>query len=155
MIAVAAGLDLYHPGLTFVIALVGGGLIPFIGKLLDKMKIDDVVGAVAVHGGMGLYSLIVAGIFLAGYPNTDGNPSISFWGGQLIGAAVFAALGFIPTYLLSLGAEEGGPAAHPAGGRAAGPGPLRGSRHPPYPEGIPVTAMKVNGSVLVVTEEVN
>jgi ammonia channel protein AmtB len=153
VIAIAAGMDLYHPALTFVIALVGGGLIPFIGKLLDKMKIDDVVGAVAVHGGMGLYSVIVAGIFLAGYPNIGGNPSISFWG-QLIGAVVFAALGFIPAYLLSLLLKKVGLLRIPAEVEEQG---LDLSEVPatPYPEGIPVTAMKLNGSVLVVTEEVN
>ncbi|HEY9263219.1 MAG TPA: ammonium transporter [Mycobacterium sp.] len=153
VIAVAAGMDLYHPGLTFVIALVGGGLVPFIGKLLDKMKIDDVVGAVAVHGGMGMYSLIVAGIFLAGYPNTNDNPPVSFWG-QLIGAAVFAALGFIPAYLLSLGLKKAGLLRIPKEVEEQG---LDLSEVPatPYPEGIPVTAMKVNGSVLVVTEEVS
>ncbi|MBX7431437.1 ammonium transporter [Mycobacterium sp. Y57] len=152
VIACAAGLDLYHPALAFVIALVGGGLIPYIGKLLDRMKIDDVVGAVGVHGGMGLYSLIVAGIFLAGYPNTDGNPSISFWG-QLVGALVFAALGFIPTYLLSLLLKKAGLLRIPPEVEEQG---LDLSEVPatPYPEGIPVTEMKVNGAVMVITEEV-
>ncbi|GFM19042.1 MULTISPECIES: ammonium transporter [Mycobacteriaceae] len=154
VIAVAAGLDLYHPALTFVIALVGGGLVPYIGKLLDKMRIDDVVGAVAVHGGMGLYSLIAAGIFLAGYPNTDGNPSISFWG-QLVGALVFAALGFIPTYLLSLLLKSAGLLRIPPEVEEQG---LDLTEIPatPYPEGIPVTAMRSTSgtAVLSVGEEV-
>ena len=147
-------MDLYHPALTFVIALVGGGLIPFIGKLLDKMKIDDVVGAVAVHGGMGFYSLIMAGIFLAGYPNTDGNPSISFWG-QLIGAVTFAALGFLPAYLLSLGLKKAGLLRIPPEVEEQG---LDLSEVPatPYPEGIPVTEMRASSgtAVLVLGEEV-
>ena len=154
VIAVAAGLDLYHPALTFVIALVGGGLVPYIGKLLDKMKIDDVVGAVAVHGGMGLYSLIMAGVFLAGYPNTDGNPSISFWG-QLVGALTFAALGFIPTYLLSLLLKSAGLLRIPPEVEEQG---LDLTEIPatPYPEGIPVTAMRSTSgtAVLSVGEEV-
>jgi len=154
VIACAAGLDLYHPALAFVIALVGGGLIPFIGKLLDKMKIDDVVGAVAVHGGMGLYSLVVAGIFLAGYPNTDGNPPVSFWG-QMIGAVVFAALGFIPTYLLSLLLKKVGLLRIPPEVELQG---LDLTEIPatPYPEGIPVTTMRSTSgtAVLVAGEEV-
>ena len=154
VIAVAAGLDLYHPALTFVIALVGGGLVPYIGKLLDKMKIDDVVGAVAVHGGMGFYSLIMAGVFLAGYPNTDGNPSISFWG-QLVGALTFAALGFIPTYLLSLLLKSAGLLRIPPEVEEQG---LDLTEIPatPYPEGIPVTAMRSTSgtAVLSVGEEV-
>ncbi len=99
VIAVASGMDLYHPALAFVIALAGGALVPYLGKLLEKFKIDDVVGAVAVHGGMGTFSVLMAGIFLWGYPNAEGFPPISLWG-QLIGIVVFAALGFIPTYLV-------------------------------------------------------
>jgi ammonia channel protein AmtB len=152
VISVASGMDLYHPALGFVIALVGGAMIPYIGKLLEKFRIDDVVGAVAVHGGIGLYSVIVAGIFLWGYPNTDGNPSISLWG-QLVGAATFVALGFIPTYLVSLLLKKAGLLRIPAAVEEQG---LDLTEVPatPYPEGIPVTAMPTNGiHAMVVIEE--
>jgi ammonia channel protein AmtB len=145
-------MDLYHPALAFVIAMVAGALIPFIGKLIEKFKIDDVVGAVTVHGGIGLYSVLVAGIFLAGYPNTDGNPSISFWG-QAVGALVFIALGFIPTYLVSLALKKAGMLRIPAEVELQG---LDLSEVPatPYPEGIPMTAMPTNGAhAAVVMEE--
>ncbi len=152
VIAVASGMDLYHPALGFVIALVGGALIPYIGKLIEKFKIDDVVGAVSVHAGMGLYSVLMAGVFLAGYPNAEGLPPISLWG-QAVGALVFAALGFIPAYLLSLLLKKVGLLRIPPGVEEQG---LDLSEVPatPYPEGIPVTAMRVNGHVLVVAEEV-
>ncbi|WP_262365783.1 ammonium transporter [Gordonia sp. OPL2] len=140
VIGVAAGMDLYHPALAFLIALGAGALIPFIGKLLEKFRIDDVVGAVSVHGGIGLYSLIMAGVFLAGYPNTDGNPSVSLWG-QLVGAAVFAVLGFLPAYLVSLGLKKVGLLRIPPEVEAQG---LDLTEVPatPYPEGIPVTIMR-------------
>lgn len=152
VIAVASGMDLYHPALGFVIALVGGALIPYIGKLIEKFKIDDVVGAVAVHGGMGLYSVIVAGIFLAGYPNAEGLPPISLWG-QVVGALVFAALGFIPAYLVSLGLKKAKMLRIPPEVEEQG---LDLSEVPatPYPEGIPVTVMPVNGHKVVVAAEV-
>jgi len=152
VIGVASGMDLYHPALGFIIALGAGALAPYIGKLLEKFKIDDVVGAVSVHGGIGLYSVLMAGIWLSGYPNTDGNPSVSFWG-QVIGAVVFAALGFIPAYLVSLGLKKVGLLRIPPEVEEQG---LDLSEVPatPYPEGIPVTVMRTNGSVLVVTEEV-
>jgi ammonia channel protein AmtB len=153
VIAVAAGMDLYHPALGFVIALVGGALIPYIGKLIEKFKIDDVVGAVSVHGGMGLFSVLMAGVFLAGYPNAEGLPPISLWG-QAVGALVFAALGFIPAYLLSLLLKKIGLLRIPADVEDQG---LDLSEVPatPYPEGMPVTVMPVNGKVLVVAEEAN
>jgi ammonium transporter, Amt family len=152
VIAVASGMDLYHPALGFVIALVGGALIPYIGKLIEKFKIDDVVGAVAVHGGMGLYSVIVAGIFLAGYPNAEGLPPISLWG-QVVGALVFAALGFIPAYLVSLGLKKAKMLRIPPEVEEQG---LDLSEVPatPYPEGIPVTVMPTNGHKVVVAAEV-
>jgi ammonium transporter, Amt family len=147
IIGIASGMDLYHPALAFVIALVAGALIPFIGKLIEKFKIDDVVGAVTVHGGIGLYSVLVAGIFLAGYPNTDGNPSVSFWG-QAVGALVFAALGFFPTYLVSLFLKKVGLLRIPPQVEEQG---LDLAEVPatPYPEGIPMTAMKSSSGTAV------
>lgn len=144
VISVASGMDLYHPALGFLIALAGGALVPMIGTLLDRFKIDDVVGAVAVHGGAGAFSLIMAGIFLGGYPNTDGNPSISLWG-QLVALVVFAALGFVPGYGLSWILKKVQSLRTPPAVEAAG---LDLSEVPatPYPEGTPVTVMR-NGHV--------
>jgi ammonia channel protein AmtB len=153
VIAVASGMDLYHPALAFIIALAGGALVPYLGKLLEKFKIDDVVGAVAVHGGMGTFSVLMAGIFLWGYPNAEGFPPISLWG-QLIGIVVFAALGFIPTYLVSLFLKKVGLLRIPAAVELQG---LDLSEIPatPYPEGTPVTAMPTNGvHAVAVMEEV-
>lgn len=151
VIGVASGLDLYHPALAFILALVAGGLIPYIGKLLEKIKIDDVVGAVAVHGGIGLYSVLMAGVFLSGYPNTDGNPSISFWG-QAVGALTFAALGFIPAYVVSFGLKKVGMLRIPPEVEEQG---LDLTEIPatPYPEGIPVTSMRDTGDIVTVAAE--
>ena len=151
VIGVASGMDLYHPALAFVIAFAAGAIAPFIGRLLEKFKIDDVVGAVSVHGGIGLYSVLVAGVFLHGYPNTDGNPSVSFWG-QAIGALVFASLGFIPAYLVSLGLKKANLLRIPKEVEEQG---LDLSEVPatPYPEGVPITVMKTNGHVLVTAGE--
>ncbi|AMO62231.1 Rh family protein/ammonium transporter [Mycolicibacterium phlei] len=144
VISVASGMDLYHPALGFIIALCGGAMIPYIGKLLEKFRIDDVVGAVAVHGGIGLYSVLIAGIFLWGYPNTGGNPSVTPWG-QAIGALTFAALGFIPSYLVSLLLKKLGVLRIPPEVEEQG---LDLTEVPatPYPEGIPVTPEPSNGN---------
>jgi len=65
---------------------LGGVLVVFSILALDKMKIDDPVGAISVHGVVGLLGLLLV-------PFTNSDSSIS---GQLIGAAtifvwVFAA----------------------------------------------------------------
>jgi Amt family ammonium transporter len=59
-----------------------------------KMRVDDVVGAVAVHGVSGFLGIIWVGIFAAGYP-TGVNNIDSNIGGQLIGVATFLPLGFL------------------------------------------------------------
>ncbi|MEQ6899647.1 hypothetical protein [Nocardioides sp. YIM 152588] len=148
VISVAPGMDLYHPALAFIIALVGGALIPYMGKLIEKFEIDDVVGAVTVHGGCAVYGLVVSGFVLWGYPNVGDLPAINPLG-QIGGMLVMAALGFIPGYLISLLLKQFGMLRIPAEVEVAG---LDLSEVPatPYPEGIPVTVTRVT-----VTEEYN
>ncbi|WP_066906663.1 ammonium transporter [Millisia brevis] len=147
VISVAPGMDLYHPAVTFIIALVGGFIVPFIGKLLERFQLDDVVGAVAVHGGCAIYGLVVSGFVLWGIPNVElegfGTPPDINPLGQIGGMVVMAALGFIPGYLLSLLLKRLKVLRIPAEIEEIG---LDLSEVPatPYPEGIPVTAM--NGS---------
>lgn len=103
IIATASGLDVYWPALTFVIAFGGGALLKPCAKILENFGIDDAVGAVTVHGTIGVYGVIMLGIWGSGYPAALGEnaPQISFIG-QVVGAAVFSLLGFIPGYVVSL-----------------------------------------------------
>ena len=65
------------------------------------MKIDDAVGAVAVHGVCGIWGVLAVGIFMGGYPShAEGIADISFYG-QFMGMLVMLALGFIPGYVIS------------------------------------------------------
>lgn len=99
IISAAAGLDVYHPALAFLVGFVGGCLIPKVQDLLLKLKIDDAVGAFSVHGAAGLWSLIACGIFASGYPSPNGPDSSLI--GQLVGAVTMAALGFVPGFVVS------------------------------------------------------
>lgn len=100
VISAAPGLDVYYPPLAFLISFAGGCVIPKLHViLLTRFKIDDAVGAVAVHGFGGVWGLIACGVFAAGYPNVEG-PAVSFLG-QVQSAVVFMALGFVPGYALS------------------------------------------------------
>lgn len=136
VIAAAAGLDVYHPALAFVVSIVGGFMIPFVAKLLERFRIDDAVGAVAVHGVVGLWSLLAVGFFASGYPNLAG-PDVSL-GGQALGAVTFAALGFVPGYLLSKALALSGMLRVPRPAELAG---LDLSEVPAsaFPEGLPST----------------
>jgi ammonia channel protein AmtB len=103
IISVAAGLDLYWPPMAFVIGVIGGVIMPIVARYVEKMQIDDAVGAVALHGVVGVWGVLAVGIFASGYPAlaTEGAPSITLYG-QAVGALVMAALGFIPGYVVSL-----------------------------------------------------
>jgi len=102
VISAAAGLDLWYPGLAFVVAFIGGLIGPMAASLLEKFRIDDAVGAVSVHGVCGIWGLLAVGIFMGGYPtHAEGVPEISFYG-QFMGMLTMLALGFIPGYVISL-----------------------------------------------------
>lgn len=134
VISVAAGMDLYHPALAFVIAIVGGVMIPYLGRLIERFGIDDVVGAVTVHGGCGALSIVASGIFLSGYPNMPGLPDVTLWG-QLVGLVTFAALGFIPGYGVSWALKKAGMLRIPEAVELAGLD-LHEVPAVPYPEGF-------------------
>lgn len=154
VISVAPGMDLYHPALSLIIAIVGGAMIPGLGRLLERFGIDDVVGAVTVHGGCAVYGLVVSGFVLWGYPNLEGIPDINPLG-QIGGTVVLALLGFIPGYGISLLLKRLNLLRIPAAVEAAG---LDLSEIPatPYPEGIPVTIQNgVNGHATPAPETVD
>ncbi|MEO0829326.1 MAG: ammonium transporter, partial [Pseudomonadota bacterium] len=105
IISCAAGLDLWWPPLAFAVGFAGGAIMKPASKLLEKLKVDDAVGAVTVHGTLGVWGLLSVGIFASGYPAlqvAEGQEMayISFYG-QFIGAVVMFLLGFVPGYVLS------------------------------------------------------
>jgi ammonia channel protein AmtB len=103
IIAASAGNDLYHPLQAFLIGIVGVVVMYKLHYWVErKFKIDDAVGAVAVHGYAGSFGVITCGFMLWGYPAlADGSVTINPVG-QIIGAIImFVVLGFIPTYIVA------------------------------------------------------
>ncbi len=102
IISCAAGLDLWYPPMAFAIGFLGAVMMPFVASMVEKLGIDDAVGAFAVHGFLGMWGLIAVGIAAQGYPALFGEDviTISFFG-QLVGAVVMALLGFVPGYVVS------------------------------------------------------
>jgi len=101
IIAVAAGMDLYHPALVILIAFACAWIMPKVARFIEHRGVDDVVGAVSVHGITGIISGILPGIFAAGYIAQDGQAPINLLG-QIGGVAICAIiLGFIPGYVTS------------------------------------------------------
>ena len=103
IISVASGLDIYWPALAFIIAFGAGLILKPAATVLEKFGIDDAVGAVTVHGTIGLYGMILLGVFGSGYPALlgEGAPTVSLVG-QIVGAAVFLAIGLSTGYVSAL-----------------------------------------------------
>lgn len=105
IISCAAGLDLWWPPMAFAIGFLGSAMMPIAARLIEKMSIDDAVGALTVHGVLGLWGVIAVGLFASGYPAIQGEAgtvATTALSGQLVGGAVMALCGFVPGYATSL-----------------------------------------------------
>ena len=64
LVAITAGCDMVDPWAAFVIGLAAAFVVVFGVELLDKkLKIDDPVGAVPVHGFCGAVGTLLVGVF--------------------------------------------------------------------------------------------
>ena len=142
IISTASGLDIYWPGLAFVVALGAGCLLAPAARFVEKLGIDDAVGAVTVHGTIGIYGVVMLGVFASGFPALQGAageaPTITLIG-QIVGAVVFILLGLVPGYLVSLLLKMLGMLRVPAGAEEHGLDPVKVASAA-YPEGIPASA---------------
>jgi ammonia channel protein AmtB len=101
VIGVSAGADVYAPTLAYLLSIVTASLTVYVGTWIEKkMRVDDVVGAVAVHGFAGFLGVLWVGVFAAGYPTGLNNVESSI-GGQVLGIATFLPLGFLSGWVAS------------------------------------------------------
>lgn len=115
VIAASSGNDLYHPLQAFIIGAVGTAIAYKLGNWVERrFKVDDAVGAVAVHGYAGVFGVIIAGFVLWGYPAAEPVDGVNAWFttseglpainplGQIVGAFImFFVLGFLPAYVVA------------------------------------------------------
>ena len=115
VIAASAGNDLYHPIEAMIVAMVGVWIAYRMHYWVErKFKIDDAVGAVAVHGYAGFAGTVIAGFLLWGYPSNIAGEAMGWFGnnadgvavinplGQFLGATMmFVVLGFLPCWTLA------------------------------------------------------
>ena len=104
IITASAGNDLYHPIQAMIIAAIGATIAYRMHQWVERrFKLDDAVGAIAVHGYAGVAGLIIAGFVLWGAPSSpyEGYAAINPIG-QTIGAVImFGLLGFLPAWIVS------------------------------------------------------
>ena len=94
LVAVTAGCAYINPASAIIIGLVAGLLATAGALFLEKMKLDDVAGAVPVHLFCGIWGTVAIGIF-----HEDGF-SVGRIGVQLIGALIISIGAFVAAYLI-------------------------------------------------------
>ena len=99
LVAITAGCNVVSANSAIVIGLIAGILIDVAVVQIDKMKIDDPVGAIAVHGVNGFFGTLAVGLFA-----TNGGLFITgdahLLGVQALGVTVIAACSFTVTYIV-------------------------------------------------------
>ncbi|MCU0463136.1 MAG: ammonium transporter [Anaerolineae bacterium] len=85
LVAVTAGCAFVSPLAAIIMGAVGGIIVILWGDLLERLKIDDAVGASSVHLACGVWGILAVGLFAE--PSLIGfaaNPANATWGGLLI-----------------------------------------------------------------------
>lgn len=99
LVAITAGCNVVGPNSAIIIGLIAGILVDIAVLYIDKLKIDDPVGAIAVHGVNGFFGAIAVGLFAT-------NGGLFFGGGtgmlatQALGVLVIGTFGFVFTFIL-------------------------------------------------------
>jgi Amt family ammonium transporter len=78
------------PIFAILIGAVGGAIVVFVVPLLDKFKIDDVVGAIPVHLVAGIWGTLIVPL-----TNTDAS-----YGTQIVGIAAYAAFTIVASAIV-------------------------------------------------------
>ena len=65
LVGITAGADVISPGASILVGLIAGVLVVFAIVFFDKIKIDDPVGAISVHGICGIWGTLAVGLFTA------------------------------------------------------------------------------------------
>jgi len=93
LVAITAGADQMSPTDAILIGGIAGAFIVFAVRKIDKLKLDDPVGAIAVHLVCGIWGTLAVGIF--------GNlASGSQFLSQLFGVSVYAIFCIITSFII-------------------------------------------------------
>jgi Amt family ammonium transporter len=93
LVGITAGADQMSPTDAILIGSVAGAIIVFAVSLIDRLKLDDPVGAIAVHLVCGIWGTLAVGIFgaLAGFDQLLS---------QLIGVVSYAVICIVSTFII-------------------------------------------------------
>lgn len=100
LVAITAGCDVVSPAGALAIGIIAGFVLPFCVEFIDqKLKIDDPVGAISVHGVSGAIGTILVGVFSV----SDGllyGGGFKLLGIQIIGVVAVGVWAFTMGFIL-------------------------------------------------------
>ena len=94
LVAITAGCANVTPLSAVIIGAIAGAIVVFSVLFFDKLKIDDPVGAISVHGVNGAWGTLAAGLF------NMGGTSLKIIGVQLLGIGAAFAWTFITAFIM-------------------------------------------------------
>ena len=106
LVGVTAGCYAVNPLGAFIIGCVAGFIVVFAVLFFDKIKIDDPVGAISVHGVCGAFGTIAVGLFSATEAEGIVKKGLFYGGGadqlfsQIIGVVAIAAFVLVASGIL-------------------------------------------------------
>lgn len=109
LVGVTAGCDGYSMPAAWVIGFIAGILVVYSVALIDKIGIDDPVGAWSVHGTCGIWGTLAVGLFNLNKGLFTGH-GFSQLGIQILGALAFALFSALSSWIVwsIIGALFGG-----------------------------------------------
>ena len=93
LVSITAGADQMSPTDAILIGAIGGTIIVFAVSLIDRLRLDDPVGAIAVHLACGIWGTLAVGIFGA----------LASWEqfvSQLIGTGSYALFCILTSFII-------------------------------------------------------
>ncbi|MEM7184416.1 MAG: ammonium transporter [Spirochaetota bacterium] len=104
LVAITAGCANVSIGGAVIIGLIAGVLVLFSVLFFDKLKVDDPVGAISVHGVCGAWGTLAVGLFASpSFGDAKGlfyGGGFSLFGVQLVGVAVAFAWAFFTSFIV-------------------------------------------------------
>jgi len=98
LVAITAGCDVMSPAMAVLTGLLGGFIVVGSVVFFDKLRIDDPVGAISVHGVCGAWGTLAVGLF-----GTEMGLLLGHGSGQLVTQLIGVGAGFAWAFSVSLG----------------------------------------------------
>ena len=99
LVSITAGCNVVGPVSAIIIGAIAGILVDVAVVFFDKIKVDDPVGAIAVHGVNGLFGTLAVGLFaIEGGLFYGGGASLLLT--QILGVSAIALFSFTLTFII-------------------------------------------------------